>query len=210
MAFFNEFPGNRFYDGDLGWLMRRMHDIISGKFADVHSLHVTDDDGNTILQAPNGAGITEANELQLQSYPAREIGAEVADLARVRDHTYYQTIEDAGEVEGLTAECYLQAGTVELDIMTPVAGLDAPLQTSGGYITFYLDPRMRPVHDIFMNVLISARYTAQLNIREATGLVQIGYTRNISDGNPVNIPASTFIRTHVSYVSGYNQTMEPV
>lgn len=210
MAFFNEFPGNRFYDGDLGWLLRRMHDILSGKFADVHSLHVTDENGNTIIQAPNGAGIVGANGLQLDTYPAAEVGEELLRLARYADRTYYQVIEDAGEVEGLTAEAYVHAGTVELDIMTPVSGLDAPLQTSGSYITFYVDPRMRPVHDIFMNVLISARYTAQLNVRAETGLVQIGYTRNISDGNPVNIPANTFIRTHVSFVSGYNQTMEPV
>lgn len=28
MAFYNEFPGNRFYDGDLGWLMKRVKDLM--------------------------------------------------------------------------------------------------------------------------------------------------------------------------------------
>lgn len=204
MAFFNEFPGNRFYDGDLGWLLRRVHEIIAGL---IPQINIKDSSDNTILKAPDSDGEVSANALHLDSYPDREIGAELGTLAYYRDHTVEYTRQNAGGIAGLTAKAYYHGGVVELDISTPIEGLADVLQTSGSYIQFGLDYRMTPPREIYTNILISARYLAQLNIKE-TGQIQIGYTRNVSDGNPVNIPANTFLRCQIAFLSSYGQEYE--
>lgn len=206
MAFYNEFPGNRFYDGDLGWLLRKMRWVLDrvGK-----TLLIKDDDDQVIIQAPDDHGGVHINKLYLDSFSGDpdlnvdEVGAELDRLYFNRHYGAIHVRNNAGGVTGLTARFVQHQGAVTVEFKTSDEGLVSELATAGSYITLQAPVMMRPRYNLESYQLIGARFTAQVNIM-SDGTIQIGYSRHIADGTVANIPAGTMLRFNVTYVTAYD------